>query len=254
MSANIGHKHVCRVAGYIIRSYSNKTAAGMPDDGFFNSVAVDEVPSVDICTVYLDPEDTVGRKVQYRAVGGTACDVNSVFKRQVFLSKGGTVENRVGNGQVSRNGNGRVGREQLITVQTKPEVDLVCSGVFNIPESKKLLVNGSRVRDVHLFVNGNRSKGICRLVSGFISRYSVRFVSRYSVRLGSGFHSGDRFLNRLRLIGICGSAQEKQRKQHDRKHKPDGQHQLAEFFRFYHDIKFSSFLQECDTNTYSASS
>ena len=217
MTADIGHEEVRCVARDIICGDSGQAAAGVPDDSLLNSTAVDEIPTVDVSAVHFDFKDAVGGKIQYCTVGGSAGDIGSSFKREIILSKSGTVKNRVGHRQISRNGNGRIGGKQLIAVQTKPEVDLVCSGVFNIPESKKLLVNGSRVRDVHLFVNGNRSKGICRLVSGFISRYSVRLVSRYSVRLGSGFHSGDRFLNRLRLIGICGSAQEKQRKQHDRK-------------------------------------
>ena len=217
MSANIGHKHVCRVAGYIIRSYSNKTAAGMPDDGFFNSVAVDEVPSVDICTVYLDPEDTVGRKVQYRAVGGTACDVSSVFKRQVFLSKGGTVENRVGNGQVSRNGNGRVGREQLITVQTESEIDLVCSGILNILKSKKPLVNGILAEDKGRLISGNRFRDISQLINGSRNRDISQLINdsrnRDIGQLCNGLLNGRRFLNRLQLIGAGGGAQHKACKQ-----------------------------------------
>ena len=56
MTADIAHKHVCSVAGYIVCGHSGETTARIPDDGLLDGVAVNEIPALDVRSVnfYLE--------------------------------------------------------------------------------------------------------------------------------------------------------------------------------------------------------
>ena len=142
MTSDVAHKHICSITGDIVCGYSGETAARMPDDGLLNGVAVNEIPSLDACSVDLNLESAGAGEPEY----GTMTDyVDRILKNHVGLIKGGTPEHGVRNRQVSRNGYGRVGRESLIAVQTKQEVDEVGIGILGIVQTESAeVVHGSR--------------------------------------------------------------------------------------------------------------
>ena len=142
MTTDVAHKHVCSITGDIVCGYSGETAARMPDDGLLNGVAVNEIPSLDACSVDLNLESAGAGEPEY---GAMTDYIDRILKNHVGLIKGRTPENGVRNRQVSRNGYGCVGRELLIAVQTKQEVDEVGIGILGIVQTEPAeVVHGSR--------------------------------------------------------------------------------------------------------------
>ena len=133
MTSDVAHKQVCCVTGDVVCSYSGEAAAGMPDNCLLNSAAVDKIPALDRRSVDLDLQNAVGGEPQDRAV---ADNIDGVLQSHVGLSEGRAPENGVRYGQISRYRHGRAGRELVVVMQTKQEVDEVCVGILLVMQSE----------------------------------------------------------------------------------------------------------------------
>ncbi len=132
---------------------------GTPDGSLFYIGSVDKLPSVNRITVDFNLQLADSGKTKLGSLREDSPNkVNGVLECKVILGECCAIERHERTGNISRNGNGRIGRKSLIIVQAEPEVR--SAFVFYVPQRDSAAVGRASV-----FVD--YSSRHCRIIHTF---------------------------------------------------------------------------------------